>query len=242
MRTNYKRSLAFASAIVGSLCWIIGDMAVAGFEVDPNDFPLFAISYADQVDVEFATLMLTGSSERLLFGALIASMTAILFVPGIWLACQCILATHQKTRFWTYSLLLLSVVLMPLGHAVFFFTAEIHKAIYHTDVSAHPYLLETAAVFMRAHYITWGSAIIVLLGSWLVYSILIFTGRTTLKRWVGLASPVFITVYLVVAAKILPPSPVRGYLIAATFNVAYLLFFVVLLFQTRQKSTMNSPL
>ncbi|ULT25562.1 hypothetical protein KUH03_00670 [Sphingobacterium sp. E70] len=32
--------------------------------------------------------MLKGSSERLMFGALIASMTATLFLPGVWLAYQ----------------------------------------------------------------------------------------------------------------------------------------------------------
>ena len=235
MNYTTKINWAFAAAIVASLCWIIGDIYVAGFNVNPTDYPLFSKTYADKVDVGFATLMLEGSTNRLMFGALIASMTAVLFLPGVWLAYQ-FFSDRSKWHAWlTYGILILSVLLMPLGHAVFFFTGEIHKAIYHSDAVAHPYLLETASAFMRVHYITWGTAIIILLLSWLIFSVLVFMGKTILPRWAGLISPVFIAVYQSLISRLLPASDFKGYLVAAGFNIAYLLFFVILYFCFRKK-------
>lgn len=230
MTYSTKVKWSFISAILASICWIIGDMFVAGFDVNPEDYPLFAQTYADQVDVGFATLMLEGSSSRLMFGALIASMTATLFLPGVWLACQYIIDKNKWYVWATYFLLIISVVLMPLGHGVFFYTGEIFKAIYHTDPIAHPYLLEMANNFMTVTYITWATAIVILLLAWLCYSILVLTGKTRLPKWAGLISPVFIAIYQLPIKFILPQSELRGWLMAAAFNIAYLVFFVILLF------------
>lgn len=79
MNNQLKIKLAFLSSIIASICWVVGDMFVAGFEVNPSDYPLFSETYADQIDVVLATLMLEGSTKRLMFGALIAAMTAVLF-------------------------------------------------------------------------------------------------------------------------------------------------------------------
>ncbi|WP_228451976.1 hypothetical protein [Chryseobacterium sp. G0186] len=82
MKYSNKISWSFAAAIMVSICWIIGDIYVAGFNPDPVDYPLFSKTYADQVDVEFATLMLEGSTSRLMFGALIGALTGPLLLPA----------------------------------------------------------------------------------------------------------------------------------------------------------------
>lgn len=237
MQYSTKIKWAFVSAIIASICWIIGDIYVAGFEVNPSEYPLFSETYVDKVDVVFATLMLEGSTERLMFGALIASMTAVLFLPGVWLAYQFFLDKSKWYAWGTYFLLILSVLLMPLGHAVFFFTGEIYKSIYHTDKIAHPYLLETASGFMKVHYITWGTAIVVLLLSWLVFSVMVIAGKTILPKWVGFVSPVCIAVYQYPINYLLPSSHIKGYFVAAGFNIAYFIFFVILLIYFRKGLT-----
>ena len=235
MEYQTKIKWSFISAIVASVCWVIGDIAIAGFEITPQKYPLFSETYADEIDVEFAVLMLEGSTQRLMFGALIAAMTAILFLPGVWLAYQYV-KDHSKWYAWgTYFILVLSVLLMPLGHAVFFYTGEIFKSIYNSPVAAHPYLLETAAGFMQMLYITWGTAIFVLLLGWFLFSVLIFLEKTTLPRWVGLISPVFLTIYQVPVKSILPASTFKDWLTAAGFNLSYLIFFLLLLIFFRKK-------
>lgn len=235
MEYNTKIKWAFIAGIIGAICWIIGDVYVAGFEVNPQDYPLFSDTYADQVDVGLATLMLEGSTDRLMFGALIAAMTATLFLPGVWLVYQYFNERKKWYALGTYWLLVISVMLMPLGHAVFYFTGEIYKAIYNTDPIAHPYLLETAAGFQKAMYITWGTAIIIMLIAYLVFSILVFMGKTSLPRWAGAISPLFLTLYQLPIKALLPSSDFKGWLTAAGFNISYLIFFILLWFLFRDR-------
>ncbi|WP_128331505.1 DUF6796 family protein [Apibacter sp. HY039] len=234
---NYptKINLSFLSAIIASLCWVTGDILIAGFNVNPKDYPLFSEVYADKVDPGIAMLMLQGSTERLMAGALIAAMTASLFLPGIWLAFQFVKDKTKWYAYITYFILILSVMLMPLGHAVFFFTGEIYKAIYHTDASAHPYLLETAAGFMKVFYITWAPAIIILFIGWLLYSLLVFMKKTVLPRWAGFISPVFLTLYQQPIKLLMPSSELKSWVNAAGFNISYLVFFLLLLVLFRNK-------
>ncbi len=88
MKYSQKINWSFAAGIIVSLCWLIGDIFVAGFDPDPADYPLFSKTYADQADVEFATLMLEGSASRLMFGALIGALTGPLLLPATWLVYQ----------------------------------------------------------------------------------------------------------------------------------------------------------
>lgn len=176
-----------------------------------------------------------------MFGALIAAMTATLFLPSVWIVYQYFKEKNAWYARGTYYLLIISVMLMPLGHAVFYFTGEIYKAIYHTDPIAHPYLLETAAGFQTAMYITWGTAIIVMLVAYLIFSILVFLGKTTLPRWVGFISPLFLTIYQLPLKIILPPSEIKGWLGGAAFNISYLIFLVLICSLFRKRLLKEKP-
>lgn len=236
---NYQTKInwAFASCIFAAICWIIGDFFVAGFEVNPEDYPLFNNTYASVVDIEFATLMLNGSTQRLMFGALIAAMTAPFYLPGMWLIYQ---SFNDKSRWYAWGLyfvLIISVVLSPLGHAVFFFTGEIYKAIYNSDPIAHTYLLGTASAFQKMLYITWGCAIIIMLLGCLLFAVLIFCGKTKLPRWAGFVTPIFITIYQLPVNHIITNLQVKGCLGAAAFNISYFIFFLILLILFRRKLT-----
>ena len=63
---------AVLSGVFASLCWIIGDLLIVGFTPAPEKYPLLSEIYTSQIDVGLATLMLSGSTNRLMWGALIA--------------------------------------------------------------------------------------------------------------------------------------------------------------------------
>lgn len=229
MKYQTKINWAFVSCIFAASCWIIGDIFIAGFEVNPQDYPLFNQTYATKVDIEFATLMLNGSTERLMFGALLAAMTAPFYLPGMWLIYQ-YFPDKSKWYAWSlYFILIASVVLSPLGHADFFYTGEIYKAIYNTDQIAHTYLLKTASSFQKMLYIAWGSAIIIMLIGCLLFALLVFMGKTNLPRWTSLITPIFLCIYQIPLNHIITNLEVKGYLGAAAFNLSYLIFFLLLL-------------
>lgn len=241
MQYETKIRWSIISGMLAAICWIVGDIFVAGFEVNPADYPLFSEKYAEKVDVKLAVLMLEGSSSRLMFGALIGAMTASLFLPGIWLSYQFIKDRSRWYAWGTYYLLIASVLLSPLGHAVYFYVGESYKAIYLTDQVAHPYLLQMAASFTQSLYITWGTAIIVMFVGWLCFSILIFAGKTFLPKWAGFCTPLFLTIYQLPLHFILPTSDLKGYISSAGFNISYLIFFLIvqLLLLDRLKRGIN---
>lgn len=240
MNYSTKIKWSFISGIIASILWVIGDVFVAGFDVNPADYPLFSQTYANEVDVNLAVLMLEGSTQRLMFGGLIASMSAFLFLPGVWLACQFFKDQNKPHALITYYILIISVVLMPLGHSDFFYSGELFKAIYYTDAIAHPYLLEMSRGFTEVLYIAWGTAIIVMLIGWLLFSVLVFMKKTTLPRWAGLLSPVFLTFFQIPIRLALPQSEFRGYLISAGFNLSYLIFFILVLVLFRKQLRQSS--
>ncbi|WET50894.1 hypothetical protein PYS58_07090 [Chryseobacterium indologenes] len=234
MKYSSKVNWSFAAAIMVSICWIIGDIFVAGFDPNPADYPLFSKAYADQVNVEFATLMLEGSTPGLMFGALIGALTGPLLLPATWLVFQFFKDTRKWYSVAVYWILLAGAVLSPLGHAGFFYVGEIYKAIYHTDPVAHPYLLETGRGFMKMLNIVWGSAIGVLAIGWISLAIGILLNKTVLPRWMALVTPFVLTLFII-PIKGLLPLPYSGWVGGAIFNIAYLIFFSSLLLLFRKK-------
>ncbi|MGE8513555.1 MAG: DUF6796 family protein [Chryseobacterium culicis] len=234
MKFSAKINWSFAAAIAVSVCWIIGDVYVAGFDPDPSDYPLFSKTYADQVNVEFATLMLEGSTSRLMFGALIGALTGPLLLPVTWLVYQFFKDTQKWYAVFVYWILLAGAVLSPLGHAGFFYVGEIYKVVYHTDSVAHPYLLETGRGFMKMLNIAWGMAIGVLAVGWVSFAVCIFLNKTLLPGWMALLTP-FVLTLCIIPIKRLLPLPFSGWVGGAIFNIAYLTFFSSLLFIFRKK-------
>jgi len=234
MKFSDKINWSFAAAITVSICWIIGDIYVAGFDPNPSEYPLFSKTYADQVNVKFATLMLEGSTSRLMFGALIGALTGSLLLPATWVVYQFFRDTQKWYAVFVYWVLLAGAVLSPLGHAGFFYVGEIYKAVYHTDSSSHPYLLETARGFMKMLNIAWGIAIGVLAVGWISFALCILLNKTLLPRWMALLTPFVLTLFII-PIKSLLPLPYSGWVGGAIFNIAYLTFFSSLLFMFRKK-------
>ncbi|WP_284460276.1 DUF6796 family protein [Chryseobacterium sp.] len=234
MKYSNKINWAFACAILVSVLWIIGDICIAGFDPDPADYPLYSENYADLMDVGLATLMLEGSTSRLMFGALIGALSAPLLFPATWLVYQFF---RDKTKWYailTYWILLAGAILSPLGHAVFFYVGEIYKAVGHTDPVSHPYILEMGRSFVRMLNISWGTAIGVLAVGWILFAVCIVMKKTVLPAWMAVVTPFVLTVFLVFIKNVLL-LPYSGWLGGAVFNVAYLIFFSSLFLLFRKK-------
>lgn len=228
MKKSTKIKWSFAIAIIVSICWIIGDIFLVGFEPNPEDYPLFSVDYANKIsDVGIAIHMLEASTSRLMFGTLIAVLTAPLLLPGMWLIYQTFIDKNKKYAFVIYWIFLGATVLYPLGHAVFFYLGEIFKAIYHTDKIAHPYLIETSNGFYKMFLFCWGATILMLLIAWLSFIVCILMKKTILPRWFVFFTPV-VTVFILFFIKEMLPMPYSAWVGGGIFNVANLIFFTSL--------------
>lgn len=234
---NHNKYLYWSllSGIFASICWVVADLLLVGFTLDPSQYPLFAVTYADKVDVEFATLMLSGSTERLMWGVLVAVFALPFYcfaLYGIW---QLFHATEKKLATPLVMLWLTAFCFHPIGHGGFFYVAEIYKTIMQTDASAHPVLLQTADSFVQLLKINWMLALGLLSLSSILFALAVFKGKTKLPRWVGFINPFFISILIILITKMLP-SPLSDWIACAVFNEANFIFFLTLFFAIKNNN------
>lgn len=222
---------AVLSGVFASLCWIIGDLLIVGFTPAPEKYPLLSEIYTSQIDVGLATLMLSGSTNRLMWGALIAVFSVPFYLYATFAVSYLI---KRKFMMPVFLLLLLGFAYAPLGHAAFFYVGEIYKAVINTDVSAHAQLLQTVAGFVRILKICWTVSVGFTAVGWLVFGIMVASGKTLLKRSAVWFNPIifFIGIGLL---SLLPPFPLKDQIGCAIFNEAHLVFFAMLLFIVLRK-------
>lgn len=223
---NAKQMLpALIAGLLASVLWIIGDILIVGFTPAPEHYPLLSETYASQVNVELATLMLSGSTSRLMWGALLAVFSIPLYLYGVFALGYVV---KRKIIMAVFLPLFFGFSYAPLAHASFFYVGEIYKVLMATDVAAHAQLLAAGASFTKVLYITWIASIGFTALGWLVLAILILMGKTYFRRIMALANPI-VFVFAIIGICTLLPIPAKDYLGCAAFNVAHFLFFLVLL-------------
>lgn len=214
------------AGIVAAVCWIAGDILIVGFTPSPGKYPLLSETYASRVDVDLATLMLDGSTSRLMWGALLAVFSVPLYIYAVMVVSQIV---HRKFTMIVFLPLFLGMSYSPLGHAGFFYVGEIYKAILNTDVSAHEQLLQTADGFVKILEIVWTTSLVIMGLGWLIFGILVAKGKTWLKSRAFWLNPLVFLIGIFLLTLLLP-SPLKDFVACAAFNEALLIFFVTILF------------
>ncbi|MBV7441349.1 hypothetical protein KRX57_07940 [Weeksellaceae bacterium TAE3-ERU29] len=217
---------AVYAGLFASLCWIIGDLLIVGFSPNPENYPLFSETYASRVDVELATYMLTGSTNRLMWGALVAVFSIPFYLYSVWAVLKLIKGKFTKP---IAVLLFCGISFWPLAHAGFFYVGEIYKAILNTPASAHEQLLKTADSFVQVLEIVWSIGIAMVGLAWLTFGVAVLMKKTLFKRNMVWLNPFIFTFVFVAIAQILP-IPYGDYVGCASFNEAHFAFFAILLF------------
>lgn len=205
--------------------------------LNPNDYPLFSKTYATQVDAVLSTLMLEGSTTRLMFGALIGSLTGPMLLPAMWLVSQCFKDSEKWYAISVYWIFLTGAVLSPIAHVGFFYVGEMYKAIYSTNPHSHHYLLNTGKTFVQMLNITWGTAVSFLAIGWISFTVCIFLKKTILPKWMLFMTPIALIIIIGPIGNILP-LPYSGWINGAIFNISYSVFFFILLMFFRKKIIM----
>ncbi|MDO4226694.1 DUF6796 family protein [Neisseria sp.] len=221
---------AIYAGIVAAVCWIAGDILIVGFTPSPEKYPLFSETYASRVDADLATLMLSGSTSRLMWGALLAVFSVPLYIYAVLGVSK---AIHRKFTMPVLVPLFAGMSYSPLGHAGFFYVGEIYKAILNTDAAAHEQLLQTAAGFVKVLEIVWTASVSLMGLGWLIFGILVARGKTWLKPAAFWLNPIVFFIGTLLLTLLLP-SPLKDWIACAAFNEALLIFFVVLLIYCKE--------
>lgn len=181
LSTKKYRRWSLFSGLIASICWVIADLSLVGFTPAPEKYPLFSITYADKVDVGFATLMLAGSMQRLMWGVLVAVFSLPLYCFSLYAIWHLFSDMAKKHATFIVMLWTVAFCFHPIGHGGFFYVAEIYKSVLHTDVSAHAVLLKTADGFMQLLKINWLIAIGLLAIISIYFAVMVFKQKTVLQ-------------------------------------------------------------
>ena len=218
--------LSLWAGLLSGLCWLLGDILLVGFEVDKESYD----SFTEQSRIgnkKLAMLMLSGSVGRLRLGALVANFS----IPLMLVSLYALFGLTNK-GLWAYlsiALLGIGFDLSPVAHVAFYYVGIISKKAYKrsggqvcSDEDSE--LINEAVLFLD---ITWRTAIALTGLGWLVYSLPIVTGQTILPAYLGLLSPLPLSLLTILLVEKLRIG--RPYLNGAGLNIGFSLFYLLLL-------------
>lgn len=172
-------------------------------------------------------LMLSGSVGRLRLGALVANFS----IPLMLVSLYALFGLTNK-GLWSYlsiTLLGIGFSLSPVAHVAFYYVGLISKKAYKRSggqvcSDEDSGLINEAVLFLD---ITWRTAIALTGLGWLVYSLLIVAGQTILPAYLGLLTPLPLSLLTILLVEKLRIG--RPYLNGAGLNIGFSLFYLLLL-------------
>ena len=136
-----RLSLLLWAGIAAAVCWTVADILLVGFVQTPERYPLLSQTLAPQLGeaADFAVLMQAGSPERLLWGVLPATFSAVLYLAAAFGVYR--LMRPGRTAKVGFAVLFFGYALSPLGHAGFYFTGMVAKVLLNVAPDDYPPLL-----------------------------------------------------------------------------------------------------
>ncbi|OAM31173.1 hypothetical protein A7P95_01350 [Eikenella longinqua] len=193
----------FLSGLFAALCWTAADMLLVGFVQTPEQYPLFSHTLAAALgdDVDLAVLMLAGSPQRLFWGVLPATFSAVFYLAAAFGVCRLLRGRAARA---VLCLLLAGYALSPLGHAGFYYMGISAQTLLHSPPAAHLPLLAAG---------------------WLVLLVQTVRGRSVLPRASAWANPLPVGAAVALVCSLFPQSVWAAAIGGATFNIAQAVFF-----------------
>lgn len=168
--------------------------------------------------------MLSGSFPRLRFGALIANFS----IPFMLLSAFSLYSLAEPSLWATLAVVLLGVgfSISPVAHVAFYYVGTLCKSLFEEHRQGIPVSKSGGALvneYMRFMDITWRAAIGITALGWIIYTCLIFIGKTSFPSLFGLLTPLIVSpVAGLLSAKFKIGRP---YLNGAGLNIGLTIFF-----------------
>ncbi|WP_225747860.1 DUF6796 family protein [Eikenella sp. Marseille-P7795] len=214
----------FLSGLFAALCWTAADMLLVGFVQTPEQYPLFSHTLAAALgdDVDLAVLMLAGSPQRLFWGVLPATFSAVFYLAAAFGVCRLLRGRAARA---VLCLLLAGYALSPLGHAGFYYMGISAQTLLHSPPAAHLPLLAQFRAFHAMLAVHWFASVGLLAAGWLVLLVQTVRGRSVLPRASAWANPLPVGAAVALVCSLFPQSVWAAAIGGATFNIAQAVFF-----------------
>jgi hypothetical protein len=211
---------------------------VAALGMGASDLVMLARPVSGQEFVQLGIGNLALLPEgRLIAGAVLGVVFSTLYVPGFWHVVQATNPAGERPTFVMFCLLCATTTFGAAFHAAHGFVGiGLQAAGSIPGGVAASGVMASFEALMR-----WLSSLgaLVLLGSSIVFVLLVAAGHSQYPRWFAVCSP-FALVLGFAGMGWLAPGPVGGYLWPVCFNLGMLVFFALSLYLTGFARTQSS--
>lgn len=216
--------------IVAAVAWTLGDALLLGAKATAEQYPILATSagasgLAAQV-VQSGAQFFPSSPERLAAGALIAVLTAPMYLAAAWHIYLALVPAGKWASLGPLLLIGIGYVYAPFVHGSFYYVAEMVKLLPVVDASAQTAILDTATRATTVLFGTYAVLVLVTLAGFVWMIVTVASGRARYPRWIAVANPIVMMIVGSLLDRALP-SPLSLWLEGAGLNLG-MLFFMTL--------------
>jgi hypothetical protein len=208
-------------ASLGAFLYAIGDVLLLASKVKLDDYPRlkpFAKLLSD------SEKMVVLPPKRLIWGALVGVFATPLVLAGFWQVYQGLRDANAGWALATISLFGSASVIGAFVHGTFYYMAEYIQALNKVEDKSQSVIAEMIARHRNVLIASYGPLLIFILIASILFSVLVFSGKTFFPVWMAAVNPVTMTIAWLLLKRLLPQF-LRDWTEGAGFNIAYLAFF-----------------
>lgn len=209
-------------AILGAFIYTVGDVLLLAGKIDINEYPKLKPFQKLLSDAE---KMLSLSSEKMLWGALLGVFSTPLILAGFWQVYQGLAGGNETFRLITGILFAIASVIGTFVHGTFFYMGEYVKALNSVNEDSQQVIADMIGRHRKVLIITYPPVLLFIVIASILFSIMASTGLTHFPPWVAAVNPVTLTILWLLLKRVLPRF-ITDATDGAGFNIAYFAFFL----------------
>jgi len=208
-------------AFTGALLYAIGDVLLLASKVNLDQYPKlkpFAKLLSD------SEKMVVLSPKRMMWGALLGVFATPLVILGYWQVYQGLGGGMDWAVLATFGLFGCASIIGTFVHGTFYYMGEYIRALNQVGEESQSIIAGMIERHKKVLIFTYAPVMIFIVAASILFSILVFSGKTAFPVWMAGINPVTMTIAWLILKRILPQF-VRDWTEGAGFNIAYMAFF-----------------
>ena len=208
-------------ALFGAFFYAIGDILLLASKVSLEDYPRlkpFAKLLSD------SEKMVALSPNRMMWGALIGVFSTPLMLVGFWQVYHGLSGANAWAVGSAVGMFGIATVIGAFVHGSFFYMGEYVHALNNVNDDSQSVITKMIERHRKILVITYAPLLILITIASVIFSVLVWSGKTFFPVWMAAINPVTMTIAWMLVKRILPQF-VRDWTEGAGFNIAYLAFF-----------------
>lgn len=213
--------LAGGLALLGAILYAIGDVLLLAGRANLDEHPRLK-PYAELLSD--AERMAALPPERMMWGALLGVFATPLILVGYWQVYQGLGGADASFVLATVGLFGSASVIGAFVHGSFFYMGEYVQALDNVGDGSQNVLAKMIERHRKVLIITYAPLLIFIVIASVIFSALVYSGKTEFPVWMAGINPVTMTVAWMLIKRILPQF-IRDWTEGAGFNIAFIAFF-----------------